>query len=920
MTTTKWGIKQRVLVLALSPAIAISLLLGGYFTSIRLDEITKALTDKGTAITTRLSSAGEYGVFARDTEALRRLARHALTDEISSVAFYNKKGIELASAGVLNPNIEPPDEVHPIIITPSIENDAISFLAPVTLPEVVISSKRSSTKDYFNKATIIGWIKIELERSTTRRKELQLFLHSGIIVLLGLATSTLLALRLGSSVADPILELAEAVKRIKNGDLNTRSRINPKWELGILESGINTMASSLQDVHKKMQSNINRATADLRKTLKTIEVQNVELEIARKEAEHATKVKSEFLASMSHELRTPLNGIAGFVNLLSKTKLNKTQEDYLSTIEKSSNNLLAIISDILDFSKIEAGKLHLDLIDMNIHECIEDTLTLLSPSAHKKHLEIVPIIYNDVPENIVADPLRIKQVITNLLSNSIKFTDNGSIIIRVMLENDIHSNDMVIKMSVTDTGIGLSEQQQRQLFNSFNQTNPNITRRYGGTGLGLVISKNLVEQMGGSIDLESKPGIGSTFWFTFNAKCSSKPSLSQEYKLEKRRVILYEKLEMSRMSILQLLQQWGAEVDIALSYKEIISKCLDAYQRNYNYDLILIGANQIQSEKEALKSLIKKINWKIKVPVGVLINSTEYSLHNEILNYGVNLCLAKPTSRKKLFSAINNLLGQESLDQYQGKDLPTYNVLAIDDNPSNLKLVTVFLENIGVQVTQATNGEDSVNLAKENLYSLILMDLNMPGMDGIQASKEIRKPSNLNSQTPIVVLTAHLVSSKRDELAGAGINDYLSKPIDENSLRASIYKWTHSGTRNIEPIDKPINWSMSLNLAGNKQDLAIDMLDMLIEHLDIDKKNILDAYKQRNFEDLSSHVHKLHGACCYVGVPKLKNHARELEETIARANAEKIFGHVKALIAEMGRVKEFYKSTKFKSLKLEAVD
>jgi two-component system sensor histidine kinase BarA len=486
----KWGIKNRVLFLALTPTITISILLGVYFIGIRLEDLSKALNDRGTAVAARLASQGEYGLFARDTEALRNLARRAINKEMSSIAFYNKKGEEIASAGKLNSALVPPtSNIGLVQIIPNPLSDTISFIAPITLPEVIIDSYPDSSHslaDESLKTTVIGWVKVELEHKATRLKEYQVLIHSGLIVLLGLSISSLLALRLGYDVTQPILELTNAVEKIKNGNLETRVKTQSHWELGILESGINTMAGSLQIAHEELQHNIDKATADVRQTLKTIEVQNIELDSARKEAEAATQVKSEFLASMSHELRTPLNGIIGFINLLDKTELTERQHDFLTIIQKSSRSLLSIINDILDFSKMEAGKLHLDLIPMDVRECVEDTLTLLGPSAHEKALEIVPFIYSDVPTKIICDSLRIKQVITNLVSNSIKFTQHGSVVVRVMLEQDgpLHST---ICISVTDTGIGLSSEQQKHLFNAFNQTTPDITRKFGGTGLGLVI-------------------------------------------------------------------------------------------------------------------------------------------------------------------------------------------------------------------------------------------------------------------------------------------------------------------------------------------------------------------------------------------------------------------------------------------------
>lgn len=917
----KWGIKNRVLFLALTPTITISILLGVYFIGIRLEDLSKALNDRGTAVAARLASQGEYGLFARDTDALRNLARRSISKEISSIAFYDKKGTELASAGTLSADIVPPtDNIGSVQITPNSLSDTIDFLAPITLPEVIIDSYPDSThtlSDDSLKTTVIGWIKVELDHKATRLKEYQVLIHSSLIVLLGLSISGLLALRLGYDVTQPILQLSDAVEKIKDGNLETRVNTESLWELGILESGINTMASSLQVAHEELQHNIDRATADLRQTLKTIEVQNIELDLARKAAEAATQVKSEFLASMSHELRTPLNGIIGFINLLDKTELTERQHDFLDTIQKSSHNLLSIINDILDFSKIEAGKLHLDLIPMDIRECIEDALTLLGPSAHDKALELVPFIYSDVPNKIYADNLRIKQVVTNLVSNAIKFTQHGSVVIRVMLEQD-STMHVTLCVSVTDTGIGLSEAQQKELFHAFNQTDPNITRRFGGTGLGLVICKKLVEQMHGNIELESESGRGTTFWFTIRAEKYIDPNPTPESDLVDIRILLYERHRVTRLALLHLLQQWGIRVEECDQPEDITSIVRQAKEKGDPFKMAIIGVNQPSVERDFIYNTIADLKVPLECPVGVLANTTEYLVHSEILQAGATLCLAKPVYRRKLYEALRRIfITQPEVNAEIPQELPSLNILAVDDNPANIKLVKVFLENMGVTPTLAKSGYEALQFIKKHSYNLILMDLQMPGIDGIETALQIRNSNNPNYITPIVALSAHIQMDEQEKIIESGINDYLIKPIDENSLRASIYKWTHSGVRsqikesgvmdsNVQL--KPIDWDLCKKLAGFKEDLAHEMLTMLIEALPEDITNILNAYEKRNFIELREFVHKLHGACCYVGVPKLRIIARELETALASPDSEQLKVYVENLEQEVTTILKYYSS------------
>ncbi len=292
-------------------------------------------------------------------------------------------------------------------------------------------------------------------------------------------------------------------------------------------------------------------------------------------------------------------------------------------------------------------------------------------------------------------------------------------------------------------------------------------------------------------------------------------------------------------------------------------------------------------------------------------------MHNEILQSGATLCLAKPISRKKLYDALRKIfITQPQLSDQSPMPLPSMKVLAVDDNLANLKLVQVFLQNIGVIPTLAKSGYEAIQFCNKNHYDLILMDLHMPGMDGVETTVQIRSTENPNHNTAIVALSAHVLLGEQEKILAAGMNDYLTKPIDENSLRASIYKWTHSGVisldkeQNMEPIQKqdvsPIDWELCLKLAARKEDLAQEMLDMLIASLPTDLNNIQTAYNATNLHDLREYVHRLHGACCYVGVPKLKAIAKELEDAIAEENSDKMAKYVSAMQREITQILEFY--------------
>lgn len=928
----EWGIKSRVLFLTLVPTIIISLLLSAYFTSTRIQDLEKALRDRGFAIALQLAPASEYGVFSGNTHTLQRLANESLSEpEVRSVSIFNKDGRLLAHAGHEQ---QTPTNILSVTdqsngITMADTGNSLLFTVPVTIRDVIIEDYAYVDSPYDiaeNHDNVLGWISIEMGRMTTTLRQYQVLFACSVIVLIGLCISGIFAFRMGRDVTRPILQMASAVEKIKNGNFDTRVYTNAHSELRHLEAGINTMAASLKAAHEEMQQSVEQATADLRQTLETIEIQNIELDMAKKEAETASRVKSEFLANMSHEIRTPLNGIIGFINLLIKTKLDIRQNDYLSTIQKSATSLLSIINDILDFSKIEAGKLTLDQVPMDLRECVEDTLMLMAPNAHEKGLELVPMIYSDVPEKIMGDHLRLKQIITNLANNAIKFTASGSVIVRIMLEKEISADQVMICVSITDSGIGLSQEAQASLFQAFTQADSTTTRRFGGTGLGLVISKRLVQQMGGEIGVESEIGKGSTFWFTFIANKVQEPAkLKAHPQLKDIPILIYEAHPTTRLSLNHLLSSWGmqvSEIDDPAHIEEALQK---AQTEDKPFQMILIGVNQPDPNENFIEDLITLATAYFNCRVGVLANTTDQSIYDEIQNSGAGLCLAKPVRRRKLHDALVEILipslvekleNSEAIQDETGIDQAIAGssicVLAVDDYPSNLKLVKALMENIGIQIDCANSGEEALELLKHKNYDLIFMDIQMPVMDGMEVTQQIRLNELPGHHIPIIALTAHALNAEREAVLCAGMDDYLTKPIDESALHRIIAEWTKKLIKTSPATDhsqpektyteevvtlNPVDWRQTLKIAGNKETLAKDMLMGLVESLKPAQVKINKAFTQKEYKLMREEVHRLHGACCYCGVPALRKAVSHLETAIA----EKEMDNLKFLMVELNK-------------------
>jgi two-component system sensor histidine kinase BarA len=880
----EWGIKSRLLFLTLVPAIIISIFLSAYFTSTRLHDLESSLQDRGYAIAARLAPSSEFGMFSGNQDALQQLANRVLHEpEVRSVLFINKHGRILVQAGGksnFNPEyLSSKANLHDISMTEL--DDTLIFCTPIILRDVVLEDfpidYPQETLSHTHYDHIVGWVVVEMSRMQTTLKQYQILLMATLIVCFGLGISGIFARHLSHDVTRPILKMVHAVENIRKGNLNTQVETNATGELMRLQNGINAMADSLKTAHEEMQQSVEQATADLRQTLEMIEIQNIELKMARKEAETASRIKSEFLANMSHEIRTPLNGVIGFLNLLLKTKLDDRQLDYLKTIQKSATSLLYILNDILDFSKIEAGKLQLDEIPMDIRECVEECLTLLAPHSHEKGLELVSLIYADVPSHVIGDPLRIKQILNNLVSNAIKFTETGSVVVRVMLDNQTDDHSL-ISISVTDTGIGLSSKAVTQIFQPFQQAESSTTRRFGGTGLGLVISKRLVEVMQGDLGVESQLDKGSTFWFTLPVKPIDVEKASAKCPdLVGKRVLLYEQHSITGLALTHLFEACGMHLQ-TLSDPTLLDVTLEqAKNTNLPFDLCVIGVNQVDLDNPFLENMIAVCQTKHDCPIGILANTTDLKIYQTLLQAGASFFLAKPVRHHLLQQVLSKLFDQKPPANHSQNllDKPTLKVLAVDDYEANLKLVRALLESHNIEVMTATHGKKALELAKSMKFDLILMDIQMPVMDGLQVSQTIRQTIPLNQDTPIIALSAHALLSEREHMIAVGMNDYLCKPIQDSELHDMIKKWT------LLKSDQPvIDWEQCLKLVANNVDIASDMLLGLRQLLQQSQPHLSLLYEKRTWSEMREVVHKIHGACCYCGVGDLKVATLELEKAL----------------------------------------
>jgi len=883
---TKYGLRTRVMLLTILPTVLIGVLLAGYFMFQRYQQLNNFMIDQGINIIEPLAIASEFGMQQNSRESLKQLlgvTHRKHSPDIKSIAIFDSQD-KLFVTSNYHRNFSqlrlPKGKPIPRVTEYEIQDDYIILRTPILAETGFGSAPLSSAED----SVVLGYVALQLVSDQILLLQYRDSVAAALIVLIGILISMRFSFRLMKDVSEPITHMVAVVDMIRQGRLDTRVTGRPVGELGMLKNGINSMAKSLAEYHEEMQQNIDQATSDLRETLEQIEIQNVELDMAKKRAQEAARVKSEFLANMSHELRTPLNGVIGFARQLLKTSLTASQTDYLQTIEKSANNLLTIINDILDFSKLEADKLTLERIPFHLRDTVDEVLTLLAHSAHEKGIELALHVDPSVPLSLLGDPLRLQQVLTNLVSNAIKFTEQGNVTIHISQRPSPDSRLPQLLFAIKDTGIGISEQQQQELFQAFRQADTSITRRYGGTGLGLVITQRLVQQMGGEISLSSELNKGSQFCFTMaleQAPFTVGYKLPQEA-LKGKRTLLYEPSEPARLALEQQLSQWQMDVTPCANEAQWLAAC------DGNYDVVLLGLNEAEAITQ-FKRCYQQFGGHTQRML-VLVSSNDPGLQDQLLSQGADSCLSKPCAYRKLAETLldgsGRHAGQEPIQIRPPRAWRQMAVLAVDDNPANLKLISAMLQDQVTQVDVCSDGGQALSLCRQRHYDLIFMDIQMPVMDGISATQAIRQLPT-HSNTPIIAVTAHALTGERERLLASGMDDYLTKPIDEAALEAILAQWHQTKHRPVpsQPqVQNQIDWQVAEQQAAGKPELAREMLTMLVDSFD----SVCEATRQALAGELPADqyqaiIHRFHGGCSYSGVPKLCKLVGLIEQQLKEA-------------------------------------
>jgi two-component system sensor histidine kinase BarA len=757
----------------------------------------------------------------------------------------------------------------------TVSADGLSVVAHAPILDVQATDTRPT-----HGARILGWVALELPRTPVRAEQLRtLFEGLAAVLLLTLAGALAWRTTLGPG-------------------LRRRLRPAPETEPAGAARASWSGSPAAADA------------AGLKEALSHERTRALELERARRRAVDESRAKTAFLAQMSHEIRTPMNSVLGYCALLLQTRLNPVQREFAQTIESSAQSLLRVIDGVLSLSRSEVPAFQFESTDFDIRECIENALALLAPRGHEKDLELACLISPHVPARVRGDPDRIRQVLINLVGNAVKFTDEGSVVVRCVLTGE-DAKGLTLLFSVSDTGIGIDEERCRGLFRGVGRSPAPLSREREGNGLGLAISRELVHCMDGEMGVESIPDTGSTFWFTVRCeRCAHHPQHpGTPAALKGRRALLYERRSLTRAALRETLAGWDMAVHEVGDPAGLAVTLAADEQAVHPFDVLILDLSGHEHREEVLSQL----RTRGRSPVLALLSSAEQAGVDEV-GRSVNGCVFKPVRHRELQRSLTRLLrsgrrppvASTPAARPRPQSVPDLacglRVLVVEDNEINRKLMVLLLRSRGVRVSVARDGAQALQHIRETRFDAILMDLYMPGIDGVTATRRIRE-AEVQSRTPIIGLTAEAMPGTREKLLACGMDDYLVKPVREAQLWEVLRKWSgHPARKESAAGAGPPPPRAAPGPEGAAPQVVAELYGLLLAELPERRRRIDAALREGDLAAIREEAHALAGVAACCAVPELKRASEALERTAAHAPTAVVTRHVRALHAVMERL------------------
>lgn len=763
-------IRRRLLLLTLLPPLLLLMVILAYFIYQDSKLLRGAMLERGDTVSRYLASAAEYGVITGNLDQLHHISDSVIQGDIVALRVYDFDNKELFTQG--EGAVTRSGDRSPTTTGPCGGNKQQQlFCAPIVLASVPVSDYENDSLAL--QTTTIGRIELTLTTRFIAQKRTIMLRWSLLLVLTVIVLAVLLSRRMERQLVEPLSNLSRIVEQVRHGALDVKVTESASGELLALQQGVNAMVDSLANARQHLEKEVEDATGALRNTLQELEQKNYELQVEQQRAEIASLAKSQFLATMSHEIRTPLSGMIGMLQLLRDSSESPRQLDYVDSLENAAQSLRQLIDDILDFSRLEVGKLAIQNQPFSPRNVIEEVMMMLTPSAHHKGLELVLDSDGMPAAPVVGDPLRFRQVLINLTANAIKFTDQGEVVVTVRSVTQ-PSGKSVTRFDVCDSGIGIAKDKQALVFESFTQVDEGDARSYGGSGLGTTVSRELVEMMGGQIGLESEPGKGSCFWFELPWEFAGESPLPE--RMARGRALVLERHPAAAAAIQSMLQAEGVESRVVTSEQE-----LDAALLAQGYEWLFICEDGGQSDNHLLLE---------RLATG-LVDSCQLCKVDHITAERSENSRLKHLHKPLLPSALQQLLRDSPAAPDSEATEPVLhplNVLLAEDEAINARVILHYLQQGGHQVVRVMDGEEALQQLRVNGFDCVLMDLRMPRLDGLEATRRWRSEET-EGRLPIIALTANASEEDRDRCTAAGMDDYLTKPVDSKVLLDTLARY-----------------------------------------------------------------------------------------------------------------------------------